>query len=205
MNSQIKSLKNKNRIKLLILWLIPFGLMLIASLVYWLVQNNHLTLSSKNEGELLIPPINIHELALTTNKNNSDAWKNKWTMVIRGSDQCSGICEEALHLTRQIHIRLNEKADRVRRIYLSDMSDLSPDLSKNLEANHKFVSVVTPPDDFISIFDDRLNQISIKIGSPISFALVDPDGWLMMAYSPNHDGSQVLKDLKFLLKYSVER
>ena len=31
---------------------------------------NHLTLSSKNEGELLIPPINIHELALTTNKNN---------------------------------------------------------------------------------------------------------------------------------------
>ena len=86
----------------------------------------------KNEGELLIPPINIHELALTTNKNDSDAWKNKWTMVIRGSDQCSGICEEALHLTRQIHIRLNEKADRVRRIYLSDMSDLSPDLSKNL-------------------------------------------------------------------------
>ena len=70
MNSQIKSLKNKNRIKLLILWLIPFGLMLIASLIYWLVQNNHLTLSSKNEGELLIPPINIHELALTTNKND---------------------------------------------------------------------------------------------------------------------------------------
>ena len=65
--------------------------------------------------------------------------------------------------------------------------------------------MVTAPDDFISIFDDRLNQISIKIGSPISFALVDPDGWLMMTYSPNHDGSQVLKDLKFLLKYSVER
>ena len=47
MNSQIKFLKNKNRIKLLILWLIPFGLMLIASLIYWLVQNNHLTLAVK--------------------------------------------------------------------------------------------------------------------------------------------------------------
>lgn len=204
MNSSISSSKN-NRIKLLILWLIPLGLMIIASIVYWLVINDHISLGSKNEGELVVPPINISELALTIDKAPDKIWKDKWIMLIRGSETCVDICENALYLTRQIHIRLNEKADRVRRVYLSDTTDLSPDLSKHLEVSHKFVRIVTGSNKFISVIDDRLKQIALKKGSPISFALVDPDGWLMMAYTSNHDGSQILKDLKFLLKYSVER
>ena len=205
MNSSIDSSKNKNRIKLLILWLIPFGLMLVASIVYWLVMNGYLSLGSKNEGELVVPPINISELALTMDKTPNKIWKDKWIMVIRGSETCEDICENALYLTRQIHIRLNEKADRVRRIYLTDTRNLSPDLSKHLEKNHKFAKIVTGSNDLISLIDDSFEKITSKTGSPISFALVDPDGWLMMAYSPSHDGAQILKDLKFLLKYSVER
>ena len=113
MDSSNNLLKTQNRIKLIILWLIPFALMLVASVVYWLVVNGHLTLNSKNEGELVMPPINIHELALTIDKTDRNEWKGKWVMLIRGSNKCSGTCEDALHLTRQIHIRLNEKADRV--------------------------------------------------------------------------------------------
>ena len=105
MDSSNNLLKTQNRIKLIILWLIPFALMLVASVVYWLVVNGHLTLNSKNEGELVMPPINIHELALTIDKADRNEWKGKWVMLIRGSNKCSGTCEDALHLTLSlIHI-----------------------------------------------------------------------------------------------------
>ena len=41
--------------------------------------------------------------------------------------------------------------------------------------------------------------------SEAQFFLVDPEGWAMMVYSAEHNGAAVLKDLKYLLKYSAER
>ena len=40
----------RNRIVLLVLWMVPLGLMLLAGLAYWLQQQGLLEVDSKNRG-----------------------------------------------------------------------------------------------------------------------------------------------------------
>jgi hypothetical protein len=37
------------------------------------------------------------------------------------------------------------------------------------------------------------------------YLLIDPNGWLMMYYQPEHDYKAVIKDLKFLISNSSEQ
>ena len=116
----------QNRFKLILLWMIPFGLMLLASVIYHLVQSGHISVASKNEGYLIQPPVQLSQLALTSDKDADNIWHGKWTMVIRGGADCHQRCMDTLLLSRQIHIRLNKEANRTQRVYLSCLLYTSP-------------------------------------------------------------------------------
>ena len=199
-----------NRIKLALLWSVPFGLMAIAAIVYGLVQAGHISVGSKNEGVLIQPPIQLSQLALTTDLDDDKAtlWQDKWSIVVRGGADCDAACLETLLLTRQIHIRLNKEANRVQRVYLAATADpltadpaLSDKLTAHLATENHYMKVAMANSAQLSVLDNAL----MAADQTARFFVVDPDGWAMMYYLDEHDGGAILKDLKYLLKYSKER
>ena len=200
-----------SRMKLVVLWAIPFGLMAIAAVVYSLVESGVINVGSKNEGVLIQPPIQLNGLALTTNVElaRDNIWAGKWSIVIRGGANCDDDCLDTLLITRQIHKRLNKEGNRVQRVYLSTVPALSDELATHLAAENHYMKLAVVDE----IANESANQIALielddvlaSANQTVRFFLVDPDGWAMMYYLNEHDGVVILKDLKYLLKYSKER
>ena len=206
-----------NRIKLALLWSVPFGLMAIAGIVYALVQAGYINVGSKNEGVLIQPPIQLSQLALASDidPDKSNLWQDKWSIVVRGGADCDAACLDTFLLTRQIHIRLNKEANRVQRVYLAAApssttaapesltveSALSDELSAHLATDNHYMKVAIANAAQLTVLDNAL-----MAGDQMArFFVVDPDGWAMMYYLEEHEGGAILKDLKYLLKYSKER
>ena len=114
-------------------------------------------------------------------------------------------CMDTLLLSRQIHIRLNKEANRTQRVYLSDAATLSQPLSEHLAAEHHYLTIAYSDSLSLAPLDQALLATAEARQSEAQFFLVDPEGWAMMVYSAEHNGVAVLKDLKYLLKYSAER
>jgi len=208
------SQRRNNRIKLMVLWLIPFGLMAIAGFCYYLVQSGQMTVTSKNHGNLIQPPLQLNELLEKIQHKDSSGqpldldtpWQGQWTMVVRGdvdgAEQCSQRCRDNLYATRQLHIRLDKNANRVQRVYLTHKSNVDADLSAFLQEEHRLTKFYVADEESLASLDSALRTPS---GEAASFFLVDPAGWAMMFYSSEHSGNGMLKDLKHLLKYSRDR
>lgn len=206
--------RRSSQVKLLILWLVPFGLMAIAGITYFLVQNGKISLGSKNHGDLISPPVQLQELFETS---DDDAlvkiWNDKWSLVVRTRERCEEACKEALHLSRQLHIRLDKNADRVQRVLLIDNYQDDPAFMSFVDQEHKLLKVFVTDGATLMGLDESVaravlsSDAVIANGEPpvVNFFVVDPQGWAMMAYHQGHDGSGILKDLKHLLRYSSER
>ena len=121
-----------------------------------------------------------------------------------GAD-CHQRCMDTLLLSRQIHIRLNKEANRTQRVYLSDAAALSQPLSEHLAAEHHYLTIAYSDSLSLAPLDQAVLATAEARQSEAQFFLVDPEGWAMMVYSAEHNGAAVLKDLKYLLKYSAER
>ena len=199
-----KQIRN-NRIKLLILWLVPFGLMAIAAIVYGLVMQGKLSLGSTNQGDLIQPPKQMAEIALydEAGELTTGAFDGKWTMLIRSDASCNEDCMATLHLTRQIHIRLDKNANRVQRIYLSAAPQLDQQLAEHIGKEHRYLRTLHASAAQLSDITAYLAELPPSTGRQ-PFVLVDPQGWAMMTYSANHDGNAILEDLKHLLKFPRE-
>jgi hypothetical protein len=52
-----------------------------------------------------------------------------------------------------------------------------------------------------SIFEGGLGAGAGGLETP-AYYVVDPNGWIMLAYAANADGKDLMADLKFLLKNS---
>lgn len=196
-----------NRLKLIMLWMVPFGLMAIAAIVYALVQSGYISIGSKNNGELIQPPVHLEKLALTTvmpaGFSEDNLWAHKWSLVVRGGASCDKSCRDSLYITRQIHVRLDKAANRAQRLYLSD-APVDEELLAYFSKEHRYLRVAIVDSNQLEDLDKALASIGDE-AKPARFFVVDPEAWAMMAYHDGHDGGLVLKDLKHLLKYSRER
>ncbi|NNL57609.1 MAG: hypothetical protein HKO71_07635 [Pseudomonadales bacterium] len=212
-NSISPAQRRSNQVKLLVLWLVPFGLMAIAGLCYYLVQTGQMTIGSKNHGVLLQPPVQLHDVlpglqayqgsvAPASEDKEQLPWAGKWSIVVRGDAQCSRACRDNLYLTRQLHIRLDKNANRVQRIYLSDAPTLGDEFVEHVAREHLLLKSYRAQAASLLALDEKLVSGD---GEPARFFIVDPDGWAMMYYLQDHDGNAMLQDLKHLLKYSRER
>lgn len=193
-----------NRIKLLILWLVPIGLMGIAAVCFYLVQTGRMSIGSTNHGSLVNPPLQLLELASEQSLVAEQAFSThqKWTMLIRGDVQCDETCRDALYLTRQIHVRLDKSANRVQRVLLVEALPLDEDAAAYIEQEHKYLKLAVLTEPALVEIEEAVRREDGEL--PI-FMLVDQDGWLMMAYYQHHEGNGMLKDIKHLLKITRER
>lgn len=159
-----------------------------------------------NQGELVDPPQRFSDWQPET--SDGDAWaanpeQKRWRFVVPIDAECSGHCQANLYLTRQVHVRLGDKAYRVKRIILPVGDAPSEDILESLQEEHPGTEIVQPDQaDMMA----SLAQTNVP-GDPVAegrYFLMDQEGFVMMAYGPEHTGNQLLKDIKRLLRYSYE-
>lgn len=157
-----------------------------------------------NKGVLMTPPVALPELALRSLEGelwDINANEKKWRYIIPGFSTCDATCEENLYLTRQVHIRLGNKAGRVERIYLLLDNNLAPEFREQIKAEHPRLKILQADSQAWKALVANTNVAGDTKGR---YFLTDQKGFMMMAYNKDHDGAALLKDIKKMLKTTYE-
>lgn len=195
-----KSLKMQ-RIKLLAI----LALFVIPVAVAWFWNANldqWRPTATMNNGELIVPlrTLPAFELqSLETTPITLETLRGKWTLVYIGHLACTQACQNNLYKLRQTRLALNEKMDRVQRLWvIADAeSGFTPPALLN-DYPGMFVSVQSGAsrDEFIAQFRDAV------VADPATaeqIYIIDPLGNVMMRYPADADAKGILKDLRRLL------
>ena len=161
-------------------------------------------LGTKNNGVLIKPPRAISELPLTLADGEKFEFAKQpkhWNLLIPVLAHCDNQCQQNLYLTRQIHIALGKDSDRVRRYLIATQWPLDAEFETLLQ-QHPNVQILHVDERAFAAY---FAQSNLQPARDQKYLLLDPAGWLMMVYNPQHDGKAVIKDLKFLLSNSHEQ
>ncbi len=215
---------NRNRLVLLTIAGIPVTMILAATWLWYFVVNGDLdlvgSLGTANNGRLLEPPRPVAELGLVDQAGEAYALaaravargEPKWTLLVPAPGACDAACEHRLYLTRQIHVAMGKEFKRLQRAWvgdrrvaetpfpvdtLSDGAEAPATFARYLETQH--VGLLTLGANGA----DLRAQFPELAESPDTWYLVDPAGWVMMAYDDSVNYKDVMADLKFLLKNSA--
>lgn len=201
--SQDKQLQRRGRIMGAAIMAVIFLPMAIAYGVYH--TGIGMPNTTVNRGDLLAPPQAID--SLQPRQLDNSPWllaeqSRKWRWLVPGGAVCDTQCQKNLYLTRQVHIRLAEKAFRVERLYLLLDDNIAPETLEFLTQEHPHMPVVKiDPEQLASALaaGDQAGALEQN-----RYFLMDQDGFVMMSYAPTHTGQQLLDDIKRLLKFSYE-
>jgi hypothetical protein len=209
----------KGRLTLLLIAGLPVTMILAATWLWYFVARGDLdlvgTLGTANHGALLKPPRSLAAQTLSLPSGeplDMAALEPQWTLVVPNEGgRCAAACEHLLYLTRQIHLAMGKEYNRIRRFYLgteplaqtrlavtalSDAHTLPADFAGYLAQEHPQLQVLQTD-------GATLRQLFAEHHSaPDTWYLVDPAGWVMMAYDDSVSYKDVMADLKFLLKNS---
>jgi cytochrome oxidase Cu insertion factor (SCO1/SenC/PrrC family) len=219
-NSSSAAIIKRNRFFGLLIVAIVTVPMFLAYVMYqtgWGISSN-----TTNKGELLNPALSIQELQIIAKDNvfekmfvskgavnNNMASENvaskdaakKWRLLVPVTTACSDVCQKNLYTTRQVHIRLAEKAYRVERIILS-LDELNSTLLQQLENEHPNTLRISSSDDR---FSEWLAPANIVESAEQYYYLIDQEGFAMMRYDSSHTGQDLLDDVKKLLKFTYDK
>lgn len=208
----------KNRLKLAFLLFIAFVPITLATLAYRNAVENGGFVSTVNKGNLIMPPADITDLAMTDVsgaplfksfeeiiaeiESDDDYIPQPWMMVYVTATTCDAVCEERVHLLRQMHITLNEDMPRVRRYYLNATGDELP--AKTAEFfKQEFPSMGIAQGNKQTILDNlAAKNIVLDLENNSYVFFVDPVGNVMMYYEPQHPIQDIKTDLEKLLGLS---
>ena len=163
-------------------------------------------LGTSNNGALISPPLALADLQLQSLSGEPfdyAAQQPQWTMLLLAGAECDEACKQNLYLSRQVRSAMGKEAPRIRR-YLVTTGPLSAETEAYLVKEHPTLLQLRADRTAVERF------LAPGLGGKDAFNdhlyfVVDPNGWVMMFYTPAHDGKAVMADLKFLLKYSHEQ
>lgn len=208
----------RTRLKLAFLLFIAFVPITLATLAYRNAVENGGFGSTVNKGNLILPPADITDLAMTDVsgaplfksfeeiiaeiESDDDYIPQPWMMVYVTATTCDAVCEERVHLLRQMHITLNEDMPRVRRYYLNATGDELPTQTAEF-FRQEFPSMGIAQGNKQAIQDNLATKnvvLDLENNSYVFF--VDPVGNVMMYYEPHHPIQDIKTDLEKLLGLS---
>ena len=189
-----------NKIKLLILIFVPFTLMLLAWLMFY--SGIGMPTGTGNKGVLINPPLQLNDVREDGTEKIVGPSNFKWFFLLPGTESCDKSCEERLYLTRQIRTALGKYTHKIQRLYLIDSNvELSDDFQTLLEEEHNDLIVQR-------ISASKLQSLLASQGQAAQsqpakdIYLADFRGFIMMYYNDSHTYKDMMKDIKFLLKYA---
>lgn len=176
--------------------------MVLASFMYF---NNVLVPSSRtNKGALILPPLELDRFSMINSEQQKVTAKDldeKWALIVVGEGPCEDACQTALYHARQVNVALGKEAHRVIRYYLEMGEVIDPQMAQLVKAEYPRLNLAHADKfSFKRYLDQRVDSTTAFEQSYIFVA--DPMGNVMLYYTPENSGKDILEDLKRMLKVS---
>ena len=167
------------------------GPLLIAAWLYF--QGGSFAPTGRtNYGALLEPIINLDDALPGSAIHAHHA--ASWLLLYAREEPCDGRCREALHTLRQSRLILGKDMDRLTRVFLH--GDTQPD-TVFLAEKHR--GLITLKDASLNGLLNDQRPAELPAGG---YFLIDPRGNLVMYFRPDLDPSDMVDDIKRLLRLS---
>lgn len=175
-------------------FIVIFGPALFA----WILvqKNEQVSMKLQHHGDLIKPMPKIQSF----NEIESAPYLGKWLLLMVAPQECDSQQSEKIHLLQQLQIALGKDAQRVQQAVVA----LSPASQSSCQ------SLVDPIPGLAILalseksFESQLGAYShtTKRQAQGELFIVDPQGNILMHYDASVPASDVLKDLKRLLRVS---
>jgi hypothetical protein len=191
MSSAPEAVRRRNLRLLGVLAALFFVPVLLSFVLYYGTQWRPASLV--NHGSLIIPPRPLPRVSLPG--AGQGAFRGKWSLVYVGDGRCEAACRQALQMSRQTRLALNNEMTRVQRVFLASEACCDREF---LEQEHPGLIVVDASGahaaSLLALFPPTVRAHSVFI--------VDPLGNLMMSYDARENPRGLLMDLQKLLRLS---
>ena len=178
------------RPQLLLIAAVFFGPLIIAA---WMYYGGHFDRSaSSNNGALLEPIVNLAEQL--PDSTLLERGKGSWLLLYSNEAACTESCKQALYTMRQGRLMLGKEQGRVLRGFLHGAA--VPD-TVFLANEHQ--GLITTQEAPLSRALQNKKPAELPDGG---YYLVDPLGNLVMYFRPDMNPSEMVDDIKRLLKLS---
>ena len=178
------------RSQLVIIAFVFFGPLLLAA---WMYYGGHFNRpAGSNNGALLEPITNLLE-ALPVSKLLARG-QGSWLLLYANDAACDESCEKALFTMRQGRLMLGKEQSRLLRGFLH--GDSLPD-KVFIASQHQ--GLISTQDASLSSLLTNKKPIELPDGG---YYLVDPLGNLVMYFRPDINPSEMVDDIKHLLRLS---
>jgi len=189
-----------NRIKLVAVFAVALVPLFMAVLMYfagWAVPTG-----KTNKGNLIWPPVPFTEVQPEL-KADDKPIETKWLLMLSGGTYCDKVCSNLLHTMRQVNVAMGRELDRVDRLIISAIDQES--LTEIQKEYPKLVAMRFSEERIRALQSEaKKNGANITSDSAVLWTvwLVDPIGNVIIQYTQEHDGYDMIDDLKKLLKLS---
>jgi hypothetical protein len=205
------STKAKNRMTLMLVMGIPLLLTAISTWLWVFVVKGDIDLvgmlGTHNHGNLINPPVQIDEYKKSTVNGEEyrfESQDKKWAFINNVSAPCEETCKESLYISRQARSALGKEMSRIRIYAVASSAEEYAAIDQLLTEQHPDIIRLVIDNELLKSMPQKTNNTEpvLNMQRRDDFYVVDPNGWLMMQYTEQHTGRQMLDDMKFLLKNS---
>ncbi|MDH3338042.1 MAG: hypothetical protein OEM76_09500 [Gammaproteobacteria bacterium] len=183
--------RTKSRLQFLLIALVFLGPLIVASWLYF--QGEALQPRARaNHGALLEPIVNLNDELPDSpiHVHNEQSWLVVYALL----EPCEQPCRDALYTTRQSRLMLGREMDRLQRVFLHGAS--VPD---TVFAAEQHQGLITIEDSSLAGLLNNKRPADLPAGG---YFLIDPLGNLVMYFRPDLDPSEMVDDIKRLLRLS---
>lgn len=186
MNDDALRQRNRNRIALVAIFALFFGLFALAGVLRF---SGWKPAGSQNKGEMLNPPGDLRQVRVTLADGTAYPWapvERTWRVVVAPKPGCTTECVQLLDRLDLVWQLMGREADRVHILWLGEFPEGGKrDPALRIAADNAAVRAGLPRSDD-------------PAGTPVY--LVDPNGFVVLRYAPGFDPGHLRYDLAKLLK-----
>lgn len=195
MSDEAKPQKRKSaRLHLVLIAIVFFGPLVVAAFMYYGGAFN--PSGRTNHGALLEPIINIADTL--PEAEILGVGDGHWVLIYSDIAACEAGCLDALYTIRQSRRMLGREMERVERVFLHGES-----LPDTVFLAEEHAGLIQLRDGALSsLLQETLKNKKPASLQPGGYFLLDPLGNLVMYFEPDIDPSDMVEDLKRLLKLS---
>jgi len=185
--------KTKNRITI-ILTVLLFTLPVVAAYVLSSGLIDFKPDSTKNNGRFISPLVKVSD---HTQHPWADDLMGTWTLVRRVPGSCDESCLELENDLHKYRLSLGHRAEKLALLLLAD--DFVATADDPFEHVQK---IATAKQTKLNQMFDQLSAKSLQNGHGLY--VVAPEGYLMMAFTPENTSTEIIRDLSLLVKRKGE-
>lgn len=145
---------------------------------------------TQNYGQLLTPPRDLRSFKVRLDADALVAWQNdseRWYLIARAPAECDRHCWDALAMLPRLRLALGRFAPRLELLLL----ERAPPPERRQALRPMQFGLAEPP---------LPQELAHDPDAGPALWLVDPHGFLVMAYLPGYELDGVVKDLKRLIR-----